>query len=208
MDSYPPDPLQLRTNSLAGVGPYHPDDVPAIPALHRTGSDVFPPSKTTISPLLSPSVDHNTDLDALISGWIYEYEDLIGDLIGHEDRQPWDPKNLPGMTGGKGPVTDRQDPAWTRLDAIMRSRGIASDDAISDSESIVSIGDLRDEANYADPEAYMDRDLALDLPHHRQVTENENTWAVSTENRMDILAVLINVCTPTASITPYSWAAT
>jgi hypothetical protein len=181
MDNYHPDALQRRSNSLGGVGSYHQDDFSAttgMPALHRTGSDVFPPIKTTLGPLSQPSVDQNMDLDALVTGWIYEYEDLIGDLIGYEDRQPWDPKNLPGMTGGRGPVTDRQDPAWTRLDAIMRSRGITSDDSLSDSESIVSIGDLRDEARFADSEGDMDRDLALDLPQHRQVTENENTWAV------------------------------
>jgi hypothetical protein len=114
----------------------------------------------------------------MMSVWLYEYEDLLGDLIGSEERGPWDAQHLPGLTGGKGPVTDRHDPAWARLEAIMRSRGLGNEEAISDSESIVSIGDLRDEPSFDEGEMNGDRDIGLDLPRHSPVSENENTWAV------------------------------
>lgn len=106
------------------------------------------------------------------------------------------PLGSPGLPGMHGDIRDTR--AWNALGEIM---GTTDDDAISDSESIVTVGELGDDAHLDDMDEYMgdagrrqdrknaqgeeeERDRARAMGafgrmQRRKSTENENSWAVS-----------------------------
>lgn len=117
-------------------------------------SDVFPPRKS--SSTNPTSLPYNPD--EMIEFWLHEYEDVLVEVFGVEGgNEVLDEFGLSNeMAGlsftnksssGAGVGEDIQTPgpgtadsrAWSRLSEIMR-RG--DEDEISDSESVVSIGEL------------------------------------------------------------------
>ncbi|WWC89537.1 uncharacterized protein L201_004461 [Kwoniella dendrophila CBS 6074] len=130
-------------------------------------SDVFPPRKS----LSSTGADLPYNPDGMIEFWLHEYEDVLGEVFGGDtiesSNEVWDEFGLTSVnnTGSLhstqnienddvigGPhAADRDDRAWNRLTEIMRSGQSGSgtnrtDEEISDSESIVSVGELGEEA--------------------------------------------------------------
>ena len=109
----------------------------------------------------------------MIEFWLHEYEDVLGEVFGHID----DDEGLP-----PGPA-EKDDPAWHRLDEIMRAKGAVEDDVISDSESVATVGQLGEEARLDDPglslriEGGVDRGVFA--RHQRRQSGDENTWEVS-----------------------------
>ncbi|WVR07239.1 hypothetical protein IAU60_004280 [Kwoniella sp. DSM 27419] len=148
-----------------GSHSYNPQPTPAHPRTSSTGeSDVFPPRKSA-----SPAGALPYNPDGMIEFWLHEYEDVLGEVFG-EGEQPtgheaWAEFGL----GGQGLVSrdghgsdgvgmghevgsaglsgtgaaDRDDKAWNRLSEMMRGD---NDDDISDSESVVSVGELGSDA--------------------------------------------------------------
>ncbi|WVO22383.1 uncharacterized protein IAS62_003713 [Cryptococcus decagattii] len=117
-------------------------------------SDVFPPRKS--SSTNPASLPYNPD--EMIEFWLHEYEDVLVEVFGVEGgNEVLDEfglsNEMAGLTftnkssSGAGVGEDIQTPgpgtadsrAWSRLSEIMR-RG--DEDEISDSESVVSIGEL------------------------------------------------------------------
>ena len=110
--------------------------------------------------------------DEMIEFWLHEYEDVLKEVFGdgetsdhslwngfggmtkhpHDDDaeihspRPGGYRDL-AMDGAPG-AAERDDPAWTHLDEIMQTRNGSADDGgvISDSESIVTVGELGEEA--------------------------------------------------------------
>ena len=141
--------------------------------IHRSTSsssnserDVFPPRKT-----LGGDGDVRYNPDEMIEFWLHEYEDVLMEVFGdgetadhnlfdrfsgmakqpHGDTEEHSPRPTGYRelaVGGAPGAAERDDPAWTRLDQIMRSRtgSGGDDDVISDSESIATVGDLGDDA--------------------------------------------------------------
>lgn len=126
-----PEPQHRRTESTSAV-------MLEDPALHNhnrhassADSDVFPPRS-------SGDLPYNPDL--MVEFWLHEYEDIMNEVFGETEEDGI------GMT--RVGMAERDDPAWNRLDEIMRNgtgRGM-EDDEISDSESVVSVGELGAEA--------------------------------------------------------------
>ncbi|WVQ82395.1 hypothetical protein IAT38_004523 [Cryptococcus sp. DSM 104549] len=139
------DPILHTQNTQPGVS--HP----------RSGSigesDVFPPRKSAAQPALP----YNPD--GMIEFWLHEYEDVLGEVFGAEGgSEVWDEFGLSaGMAGlslgggGAGVRDDDdmdgtpgvEDRAWSRLNEIMRRD---NEEEISDSESVVSVGELGEDA--------------------------------------------------------------
>lgn len=71
-------------------------------------------------------------------------------------------------------AAERDDRAWNALGEIMGEDG-REDDAISDSESVVSVGELGEEAHMDDGQ----REAEEARRRERRRSENESTWAVS-----------------------------
>ena len=109
-------------------------------------SDVFPPRSTTGG----SGVDLPYNPDGMIEFWLHEYEAVLNEVFGESEH------HVTGMGMGMGMgitsvgMAERGDPAWNRLDEIMRSgrvgMGGVDDDEISDSESVVSVGELGQDA--------------------------------------------------------------
>lgn len=177
--------LHRRSNSLAGPGVSTMEEggsVSSPSALKRSTSGLFPPNRTSFS--MTSVNDPSTDLDDIMSAWLYDYDDLLGDILEPTaDGQGVQAHELPLWLSGLGPAGNRGDPAWARLDAIMRARGAVSDESISDSESIVNIGELHHDEAFDDSDLDEARHLDLDLLGGPTVSENENTWAVSLATR-------------------------
>lgn len=117
--------------------------------------DVFPPRKTDLAMPYNP--------DVMIEFWLHEYEDVLYEVFG--DAETPDEGDDYGVRG----VAERDGPAWKMLGDLMRSRGGADEDAISDSESVVTVGELGEDAR-------------LDTEQGGEIKENhmgENTWEVS-----------------------------
>ena len=121
--------------------------------------DVFPPRRTDVAMPYNP--------DGMIEFWLHEYEDVLLEVFGDgHSEDEWDSLGGPGMSGegledglrglsGVGgwkgrsvPGVKKDDVAWTRLGEIMRAKGegMGDDDGISDSESVVTVGELSEEA--------------------------------------------------------------
>lgn len=122
------------------------------PALHNhnrqtssSDSDVFPPRSTNSG--ATGAIDLPYNPDGMIEFWLHEYEDVLNEVFGESE------DHIMGMGMGTGMgiprvgMAERDDPAWNRLDQIMRGgRGGVEDDEISDSESVVSVGELGQDA--------------------------------------------------------------
>ncbi|KAK6910328.1 hypothetical protein I203_104360 [Kwoniella mangroviensis CBS 8507] len=139
------------------------------PRTASTGeSDVFPPRKS----LNHTGAELPYNPDGMIEFWLHEYEDVLGEVFGGDimehSNEVWDEFGLshPINTNANlrsesnpdenddeiivGPhAADRDDRAWNRLTEIMRSgagTGDRQDEEISDSESVVSVGELGEDA--------------------------------------------------------------
>jgi hypothetical protein len=155
---------------------------------------VFPPRKTDASAL-----PYNPD--GMIDFWLHEYEDVLMEVFGDGESgvDEWDTSEFgfgvpsPGGIGGTaspgrgahrgapGPA-ERDDRAWHALGEIMG----ADEDVISDSESVVSVGELGEEAR-------LDEGIGAEgvfaRQQRRRSTDNENTWEVSDERANSILGL-------------------
>ncbi|RSH81541.1 Factor arrest protein 11 [Saitozyma podzolica] len=180
-----PEPSHKRSDSTAAI-------TLEDPALRQHGhglphrgslseSDVFPPRKTDASAL-----PYNPD--GMIDFWLHEYEDVLMEVFGYGESgvDEWDTSEFgfgvpsPGGIGGTaspgrgahrgapGPA-ERDDRAWHALGEIMG----ADEDVISDSESVVSVGELGEEAR-------LDEGIGAEgvfaRQQRRRSTDNENTW--------------------------------
>lgn len=172
-----PEPQHRRTESTSAV-------MLEDPALHNhnrhtssADSDVFPPRSSTDLP-------YNPDL--MIEFWLHEYEDIMNEVFGETEED--------GIGIARVGMAERDDPAWNRLDEIMRNgtgRGM-EDDEISDSESVVSVGELGAEARVG---VGIDSDLTLDEGRHerelarqqRRQSGNENTWEHMSPKTLSLL---------------------
>jgi hypothetical protein len=154
-------------------------------SIHRTDSDIFPPNRT----MPRRETDDDYNIETIMGAWLYEYEDLIAEVLGIDRaeehvQQGLDLLSSPG--GRRASLTNAfrtNDTPWSRLNEIMKSRGMADDDAISDSESVVSIGELGADARFStyDMEQEMtdEPEDSFAARQRRKSTGNENTWEVS-----------------------------
>lgn len=206
-----PEPQHRRTESTSAV-------MLEDPALHAhahsrhpqsSDSDVFPPrSSSSSSPGtgVTAGMDLPYNPDGMIEYWLHEYEAVLNEVFGEKD--PYDSLS----PGGMGINGRADDPAWNRLDEIMRSGGGrgGQDDEISDSESVVSVGELGPAARIgvgitpSDTESESDddddgssgsrsmsaaedrrsRDLAR---QQRRQSGNENTWEHMSPTTLSLL---------------------
>lgn len=158
-------------------------------SLHRTDSDVFPPNRT-LPRKEAEEGDYN--VETIMGAWLYEYEDLIAEVLGIDRaeehvQQGLDLLNSPGgrrgsSSGALGTLPTNDTP-WSRLNEIMKSRGMADEEAISDSESVVSIGELGADARFSTYDMESDNgdepEDSMAARQRRKSTGNENTWEVS-----------------------------
>lgn len=138
-----PEPQHRRSESTTAVML----EDPALQNHNRqasfSDSDVFPPRSTNYS---GTRVDLPYNPDGMIEFWLHEYEAVLNEVFGESEH------HATGMGIGMGihsvGMAERGDPAWNRLDEIMRGgRGVGvDDDEISDSESVVSVGELGQDA--------------------------------------------------------------
>jgi hypothetical protein len=194
-----PEPQHRRTDSTSAV-------MLEDPALHdhsraptSSDSDVFPPRSSSSSSSGS-GLDLPYNPDGMIDFWLHEYEAVLGEVFGEVE------DNHVGIT--RVGMAERDDPAWNRLDSIMRhGRGDIHDDDISDSESVVSVGELGDQARIgigltpSDTESEsssdagdIDLDLDMDVPSDRELARqqrrqsgNENTWEHMSPTTLSLL---------------------
>ncbi|ODO08260.1 hypothetical protein I350_03850 [Cryptococcus amylolentus CBS 6273] len=119
-----------------------------------TGSehDVFPPRKSDSPAGAGAGGSYNPD--EMIEFWLHEYEDVLGEVFGVEGgnevlHEFGLASGMASLGIGKGDDDDDaqtpgvEDRAWSRLNEIMRG---GNEEDISDSESVVSVGELGDEA--------------------------------------------------------------
>jgi hypothetical protein len=133
----PVEPIHKRTNSTSATTLEEPALSPIQAAAHLASAidqDVFPPRKTDIN--------HSYNPDEMIEFWLHEYEDVLGEVFG--EGQEYADGTVVGVHGPG--AAERDDIAWTRLGEIMRRGSKGEDDVISDSESVISVGELGDEA--------------------------------------------------------------
>lgn len=127
-----------------------------------------------------PDLPYNPD--GMIEFWLHEYEDVLREVFGDGTREDWDDGDddddeLVRAPGAPGPA-ERDDAAWIRLGELMRARGAPDDDAISESESVVSVGELGDEARL-DAQAEGREMFSAMEQRRRRRSQGENTWEVS-----------------------------
>lgn len=146
-----------RSNSVSAVTL---DD----PAIHHRGSvsagesDVFPPRRTDLMPY---------NPDGMIEFWLHEYEDVLSEVFG--ETLTLGPGGEEAEEDGEPATVGPGDDAWKRLGEIMR--GGRDEDEISDSESVVSVGELGEEARM---------DGVMGVSEAKEGHQGENTWEVST----------------------------
>ena len=142
-----------RSNSISAVTS---DD----PASHRASimaaeGDVFPPRRTDF---------RSYNPDGMIEFWLHEYEDVLSEVFGEtlslgsgsEESDEYDHA-----------VISPGDDAWKRLGEIMR--GGRDEEEMSDSESVVSVGELGEDARM---------DGVMGGPDAKDGHQGENTWEV------------------------------
>lgn len=116
--------------------------------------------------------------DGMIEFWMHEYEDVLREVFGDGTREEWDDDEdddeLVRAPGAPGPA-ERDDAAWIRLGELMRARGAPDDDTISDSESVVSVGELGEEARL-EAEAEGREMFSAMEKRRRRPSQDENTW--------------------------------
>lgn len=91
-----------------------------------------------------------------------------------------------GDFGGEVPMpkaAERDDRAWNALGEIMRARTGREEDEISDSESVVSVGELGEGARMDDGRSEGEDGSGVEdegeAQRQRRRSQNESTWAVS-----------------------------
>ncbi|GMK57278.1 hypothetical protein CspeluHIS016_0401120 [Cutaneotrichosporon spelunceum] len=133
--------------------------------------DLFPPSRTSAEMSYNP--------DGMIEFWMNEYEDVLREVFGdgtsEEDWDEYGEVRPDASPGAPGPA-ERDDAAWVRLGQLMR-RG--DDDAISDisdSESVVTVGELGEDARLEAEEEGRSMFAAMQQRKQRRPSEDENTW--------------------------------
>lgn len=143
--------------------------------------DVFPPRQST----RSSDLDLPYNPDGLYE---LEHED---DILFGEDHEPLDYTRYGVVTPSSPTAAERDDPAWNRITEIIRqARGGIDEDEISDSESVVTVGELGEDARMGMGMGMEDGDgegderepqgpdeYALARQQRRQ-SGNENTWEV------------------------------
>ncbi|KAI5451374.1 Factor arrest protein 11 [Naganishia albida] len=182
----PGSDFHRRSESLASAGSaepsqQHPTSVPG--SLHRTDSEIFPPNRTVPR---KESDDGDYNIETIMGAWLYEYEDLIAEVLGIDRAEEHVQQGLDLLSspGGRRSSSfsgiQTNGTPWNRLNEIMKSRGMPDDEAISDSESVVSIGELGPDARFSTYD--LEQDIA-DEPEdsfaarqRRKSTGNENTW--------------------------------
>ncbi|WVW83665.1 hypothetical protein I302_105686 [Kwoniella bestiolae CBS 10118] len=190
-----PEPSHKRSNSTSAVTL----EDPALHHAHAHGhvphgaphprtastgeSDVFPPRKS----LTSSGAELPYNPDGMIEFWLHEYEDVLGEVFGGDimehANEVWDEfglshPNAPAPTEEDvvGPhAADRDDRAWNRLTEIMRSGtgGDRADEEISDSESVVSVGELGEEARLGGASFDIAKDQSQDQEEQQEEDEGE-----------------------------------
>lgn len=100
--------------------------------------------------------------DGMIEFWLHEYEDVLFEVFG-------DSETMDEMDDGVRGVAERDGPAWKMLGDLMRSRGGVDEDSISDSESVMTVGELGEDAQMNPGQG--------EEPKENHV--GENTWEVS-----------------------------
>lgn len=138
--------------------------------------------RSRLDSISSSSEDYNRpdmpyNPDGMIEFWMHEYEDVLREVFGDGTREDWDDDDdddeLVRAPGAPGPA-ERDDAAWIRLGELMRARGAPDDDVISDSESVVSVGELGEDARLeAEAEG---RDMFSAMERRRRTSQGENTW--------------------------------
>ncbi|WWC70433.1 uncharacterized protein I206_104384 [Kwoniella pini CBS 10737] len=153
-------------------------------------SDVFPPLK---SHAVGADLPYNPD--GMIEFWLHEYEDILGEVFGGDivesTTEVWDEfgltsNNLQAKSAGQqndqddsviiGPhAADKDDRAWNRLTEIMRTSatgGNRTDEEISDSESVVTVGELGEDARLGG--ATFDSDTDNDVSDEEQSEQEDS----------------------------------
>ncbi|KAK4686751.1 hypothetical protein P7C73_g3374, partial [Tremellales sp. Uapishka_1] len=134
---------------------------PAIHLVHHHRSpsidaDVFPPRRSAADAMLP----YNPD--GMVDYWVHEYDDIMSEVFGEDDE-----RKVTGIRVGAGGALGREEHdsaiAWEKLGEIMGN----DESEISDSESVVSIGELGEEARNLGP---------FGMGQRRKSTDNENTW--------------------------------
>lgn len=139
-------------------------------SLSGTSEDIFDATR-------DPSMPYNPD--GMIEFWMHEYEDVLRDVFGDGTRDEWADTGSPASPAAPGPAEGRNDAAWIRLGELMRARGAPEDDTISDSESVVSVGELGDEARLEAEAEGRTMFAAMQERKRRTSQGDENTWEVS-----------------------------
>lgn len=170
-----PEPIHKRSDSTAAVTLDELQPMRPLLQQHRPSlvdADVFPPRRTDAGQAYNP--------DEMIEFWLHEYEDVLTEVFGDGGPEdPWDdgeedfglviaPRAF--QRGAPGPA-ETGDRAWSALEEIMGDA-----DSISDSESIVSVGDLGDDARLDEADNVVEGVFAAQ--QRRRSTGNENTWEV------------------------------
>ena len=191
-----PDPGHRRSDSTSAVvlddPALRPSHEPRSASSSTSESDVFPPRKTDASQL-----PYNPD--GMIEFWLHEYEDVLLEVFGdgEDGHDPWDVPlhdHRPLSVDGQGPsspslagprisrapgAAERDDATWLTLGEIMRSKGGAEDDGISDSESVVTVGELGDDARMDDGKDDGEgEEEGIFSRQQRMPQQGENTWEV------------------------------
>lgn len=173
------EPTHRRTDSISGVM----FDEQNMVSHHRRRSrldsissselDLFPPNRSVADLPYNP--------DGMIEFWMHEYEDVLREVFGEGTREEdWDEYGevRPDVPSGAPGPAGRDGAAWIRLGELMR-RGAPDDDVISDSESVVSVGELGDDARLEAEEEGRSMFAAMQERKRRTSKGDENTWEVS-----------------------------
>lgn len=139
-------------------------------SLSGTSEDIFDATR-------DPSLPYNPD--GMIEFWMHEYEDVLRDVFGEGTRDEWTDTGSPASPAAPGPAEGRNDAAWIRLGELMRARGAPEDDTISDSESVVSVGELGEDARLEAETEGRTMFAAMQERKRRTSQGDENTWEVS-----------------------------
>lgn len=179
-----------KTNYAAHMAPSIPDEAyrrmdsggfldhaPLSPNRRRSRLDSLAATEELFDATRDPSLPYNPD--GMIEFWMHEYEDVLRDVFGDGTREEWTDTGSPASPAAPGPAEGRNDAAWIRLGELMRARGAPEDDTISDSESVVSVGELGDEARLEAEVEGRTMFAAMQERKRRTSQGDENTWEVS-----------------------------
>jgi hypothetical protein len=168
-------------------------DEPVPPGFRRRSRLSSVSSDADLFPLRD-SMPYNPD--GMIEYWMHEYEDVMRQVFGDGTRpdEDWDEEEgddddmdlVRANPGAPGPA-ERDDPAWIRLTELMRTRGAPEEDTISDSESVVSVGQLGDDARLDAEREGRTMFEAMQERQRRRSNGDENTWEVSLRSNTLIL---------------------